>query len=354
MQTKVLLILSILVLHTLVACTKPKSDNEQESSEITLADETLNEKDSAEAAFDSASISLDNSPIESEKAAVETEKKEENSAKTVDLEPAVSNKPVAEKVVKAIEAKKIPVVTQDSSPVVKEQKIEAVPEDTIESNHTVEKEEAPKTVSHEIWDQLLRKYVSSSGKVNYKGLKAEKGRLDTYIKLLSEHKPTGEWSRNEQLAYWINVYNANTVKLILENYPLKSITDLGKPWDKKFILMGSTAYTLNQVENEIIRPVFKEPRIHFAVNCAAKSCPPLLNEAFTADKLNSQLEKQTRAFINSSSNSISSGKVELSKIFEWYGGDFGDLVSYVQRYSSTQIEKSAKVSFKEYDWALNE
>lgn len=350
MQTKVLLILSILVLHTLVACTKPKSDNEQDASEITLADAFLNEEDTAEAAFDTSSLSTEVTPIKVNNEVQEAEVTEA----LPQPEAPVSIESKAEKVVAIIDAKKASVVLGDTSPEVKEQKVEALPEDTLETDHSLEPEEAPKTVSHEIWDQLLRKYVSNTGKVNYKGLKAEKERLDSYIKLLSEQEPTGAWSRNEQLAYWINVYNANTVKLIIENYPLKSITDLGKPWDKQFIKAGSNTYTLNQVENEIIRPVFKEPRIHFAVNCAAKSCPPLLNEAFTAEKLNGQLEKQTRAFINSSANSISSDKVELSKIFEWYGGDFGDLVSYLQKYSSTQINKSAKVSFKEYDWALNE
>lgn len=346
--------MSILVLHTFVACTKPKSDNEQEASEITLSDETVNVKNSAKAAFDSATVSLESSTMESEKTALETKEDAVNQLVPANTQAAVSNQAAAEEVVKSIEARKTPLVTRDSSPAVKEQRIEAIPEDTLEPNHTVEKEESHTSVSHAIWDELLRKYVSSSGKVNYKGLKSEKSQLDAYIKLLSENHPDGNWARNEQLAYWINVYNAYTVKLIIENYPLKSITDLGKPWDKPFIKLGSKTYTLNQVENEIIRPTFKEPRIHFAVNCAARSCPPLLNEAFTPEKLNSQLEKQTRAFINSAYNSISAKKVELSKIFDWYGADFGDLIAYVQQYTSTQIDKSAKVSFKEYDWALNE
>jgi len=354
MQTKVILILVTLVLHTLVACTKPKTDNEQGTSEITFADDTLNVEDPAEAAYDTSSLIAEVNPTPDQTAEIEEAKEEEKNQQTKSLDPSISNTSKAKKVTKAIEAQKDPVFHPDTSPPIKEQKIEAIPGETAEANHTVETNDAPKAVSHEIWDQLLRNYVSKTGKVNYKGLKGEKGRLDTYIKLLSENKPNGEWSRNEQLAYWINVYNANTVKLILENYPLKSITDLGKPWDKKFILVGKTVYTLNQIENEIIRPVFQEPRIHFAVNCAAKSCPPLLNEAFTSEKLNSQLQKQTQAFINSSSNSISTGKIELSKIFEWYGEDFGDLAAFVQKYTQTTIRENAKVSFKEYDWALNE
>jgi hypothetical protein len=208
--------------------------------------------------------------------------------------------------------------------------------------------------SHLSWDRLLRKYVTSEGKVNYPGIKAEKAQLDAYLQSLSEHPPRHDWSQAKRLAYWINAYNAFTVQLIVEHYPLSSITELEKPWDQPFIQLGDQSYTLNQLENEIIRPNFQEPRIHFALNCAALSCPPLLNEAYTAEELEQQLAQQTRAFINSSANQIQPNQVKISKIFDWYGEDFDDLIPFLNRYSQQKVNSDAKIIFLNYDWALNE
>ncbi|MEO0897852.1 MAG: DUF547 domain-containing protein [Bacteroidota bacterium] len=212
--------------------------------------------------------------------------------------------------------------------------------------------------SHQIWDGLLKKYVTSSGKVNYKGLKNEEAKLDQYIALLAKATPQSSWGRNASMAYWINAYNAFTVKLILENYPLGSITKLDKPWDTKFIKLAGASYSLNQIENQIIRPTYKDARIHFAVNCAAKSCPKLLNEAFTASKLNSQLEKQSRAFVNNMvANSLSKDAVQISKIFDWYKDDFtsnGGVVAFLKKYSTKEISDQAAVSYRAYNWNLNE
>lgn len=215
----------------------------------------------------------------------------------------------------------------------------------------------PAPTIHEIWDELLKKYVSPTGKVNYRGFKNEQAKLDAYLQKLSENVPTAANSRNEKMAFWINAYNAATIRLILENYPISSITKLdgGKTWDVRRIQLGSKKYSLNEIENEILRPQFRDPRIHFAVNCAAKSCPPLLNEAFFSEKLDSQLEQQTRRFVQSrTANSISENAVEVSKIFEWYTSDFGDLKKFLNRYSTVKISDAALVKFKEYDWGLNE
>jgi len=211
--------------------------------------------------------------------------------------------------------------------------------------------------NHASWNSLLQKNVSSSGKVNYKGFKAAKGDLQKYLDDLAANTPQSDWTRKETMAYWINAYNAYTVKLIVDNYPVKSITDLegGKPWDKKWIKLGSKTYSLNNIENDILRPKYKDARIHFAVNCAAKSCPPLLNKAWTAGNLKSNFEKQAKAFINNSSfNSVGAGNVEISKIFEWYAVDFGNIIEYLNKYSTTKINADGKVGYKEYDWALNE
>jgi Protein of unknown function, DUF547 len=210
---------------------------------------------------------------------------------------------------------------------------------------------------HEIWDGLLKKYVSAAGKVNYKGFKSETAKLDEYLALLAKNHPESAWSKGDQMAYWINAYNAFTVKLILDNYPQSSITKLhgGKPWDVKWIKLGEKTYSLNNIENDILRPQFKDARIHFAVNCAARSCPPLLNRAWTAANLNANLDAQAKAFVNNSAfNKLSADKAEVSKIFEWYAGDFGKLVDFINKYASVKLKPNAKISYAEYNWALNE
>lgn len=215
-------------------------------------------------------------------------------------------------------------------------------------------------ISHDAWDQLLRKYVSSSGKVNYKGFKSEKAKLEAYVTYLGENTPQSDWSRNKIRAYWINAYNAFTVKLILDNYPLKSIMNLdsGKPWDKAFISLGGKSYTLNDIEHKILRAKYFDSRIHFAVNCASFSCPKLLNRAFTESNVSSQMSVLASAYINDSRhNKISPEKAELSQLFEWYKGDFtkkGSLIEYLNKYSKVKLNPDAEISFMPYNWNLNE
>ena len=151
-------------------------------------------------------------------------------------------------------------------------------------------------ISHQVFDNLLSTHVTDTGTVNYMAFKKDQFKLDKYLATLRSNHPSESWTKNERLAYWINAYNAFTIKLILDNMPVKSILDIhdGKAWDVEWIKLGNKTYSLNYIENKIIRPVFKEPRIHFAVNCAAKSCPPLLNRAYSAKTLDEQLENQTR------------------------------------------------------------
>ncbi|WP_010520250.1 DUF547 domain-containing protein [Aquimarina agarivorans] len=217
------------------------------------------------------------------------------------------------------------------------------------------KVDALETIDHKPFDDFLKKYVSASGFVNYNTMKGNRIELENYIISLQKNQYNNSWTRNEKLAYWINVYNAFTLKLILDHYPIKSITDIanGKAWDKKWIQLNNEIYSLNQIENDIIRPQFKEPRIHFAVNCAAKSCPKLGNFAYTATNLNSKLERQTKAFINSNQNEIDNNEVKISKIFEWYKNDFGALIPFLNTYTAMKINNEATISFKEYDWSLN-
>jgi len=214
--------------------------------------------------------------------------------------------------------------------------------------------------NHQIWDELTKKYVSTDGKVNYKGFKSELAQLEEYIDYLAKNPVKPTWSKNEELAYWFNLYNASTVYLIASNYPTSSITKLekGKPWDKKFVKSGDKTYSLNDIENIIVRPNFNEPLVHVAFNCAAVSCPILLNEAFIVDKLYSQLEKQAKKWVNDTTkNKLTPDKIKVSQIFDWYKDDFkssGGVISFINKYSNTKVNEKAKISYLEYNWNLNE
>lgn len=213
-------------------------------------------------------------------------------------------------------------------------------------------------LDHSHWDQLLKKHVDAQGNVDYKGFQKDREALTKYLNYLSENKPTKKWSVQEQLAYYINAYNAFTVELILENYPLESIKDISSPWFKPFVPIGDVMISLGGIENSILRKM-NEPRIHFAINCASISCPKLLNEAFTASKINEQLNLVTKNFINSSENKISENELKLSKIFEWYEKDYlvggvNSIAEYVNQYTAVKINPNAEITFLEYDWSLNE
>jgi len=209
---------------------------------------------------------------------------------------------------------------------------------------------------HESFSNLLSKHVSADGRVDYAGLQKEESELDAYLSALAQSPADKSWSREARLAYWINTYNAFTIKLILKHYPVSSIMDIagGKPWDLQWIELGGKTYSLNQIENEIIRPEFGEPRIHFAVNCAAKSCPPLANKAFTEQNLEGLLESRTKQFVNDDAyNSLTRDHVVVSKIFEWYAVDFGNIATFLSKYAQDTIDSGAKIIYKEYNWGLN-
>ena len=171
---------------------------------------------------------------------------------------------------------------------------------------------------HRQWTDVLQEYVLENGAVDYKGLQNNKSGLESYLKLLSANAPNDEWSIDAKKAYWINAYNAFTIQLILKNYPLKSIKDLKRPWGLSFIKIDGGKIALNTIEHEILRPM-GDPRIHFAIVCASKSCPKLLNYAYESETLDQQLEHVTKMFINDPSrNSISQSTAKISKIFKWY------------------------------------
>ena len=214
-------------------------------------------------------------------------------------------------------------------------------------------------LNHKLWNEILQENVNSSGQVNYQNIKKNIGQLDAYLEMIATHPPKADWSKNQTMAYWINAYNAFTVKLILNHYPLKSIMEVnnGKAWDLKFITIGGKEYSLNNIEHDILRKKYKDPRIHFAVNCASISCPKLYNKAFSADLLEKQLNLLSKSFINNASkNSLQKERIKISKLFEWYKDDFtlkGSVVDFLNQYAETPINSNAQISYKDYNWNLN-
>ncbi|WP_340064577.1 DUF547 domain-containing protein [Ascidiimonas aurantiaca] len=209
---------------------------------------------------------------------------------------------------------------------------------------------------HHIWDSLLQKHVSTDGVVNYKGFQADLDRLDRYLNALAEQVPQSYHSREDKLAYWINVYNAYTVKLILNHYPVKSIKDIKNPWKQHFFKLGGKSFNLDDVEHRILRKM-DEPRIHFAIVCASFSCPKLQNHAFTAQDIEKQLTQATEDFLkDAQKNRFSENSAEISLIFKWFAKDFkknGSIIDFLNQYLDTPIKENSKVSFLPYDWDLN-
>lgn len=239
--------------------------------------------------------------------------------------------------------------------------------------------------SHKTWDELLKNNLvelknGSVTQVNYAAMKQDRNKLKSYLASLSQVSQSQyqSWSEAEQLAFLINAYNAWTVEFILTAYPnIDSIKDLASffssPWSKKFIpLLGGTL-SLDNIEHDMIRKDFKEPRIHFAVNCASVGCPALKAEAYVADRLESQLEAATLAFLSDKErNRLSANKLEVSKIFDWYESDFEQkladgstlgiahfFVQYAKplNLSAEQQQKLIKgemdIDHLDYDWKLN-
>ncbi len=219
---------------------------------------------------------------------------------------------------------------------------------------------------HATWAELLNKHVKPGG-VDYAGFKSEEKKLDQYLKVL-EHTDSKTLSRDEQFAYYINAYNAWTIKLILSAYPgVGSIKDLGtflkSPWEKKFIRIDGDELTLDDIEHHILRPRFKDPRVHFAINCSAASCPPLSSEPYLGSSLDLQLDQATRSFINDPNNYRLEGNAfYVSRIFKWFAEDFNDdVLGFYLKYAQDDLKKKLtekkaviQVKYLQYDWSLND
>lgn len=219
--------------------------------------------------------------------------------------------------------------------------------------------------NHQIFAELLTKY-NHSGEVDYAGFKREETRLDAYLEDLAKIDPDS-LARDERFAFYVNAYNAWTIKLILSGYPgVESIKDLGSffksPWKKKFVKLDGKITTLDSIEHDILRPQFKDPRVHVAVNCASKGCPPLWGEPFSGSRLDAQLNAATRAFVNNPRfNRLEKNTLFVSSIFKWFSEDFNDdIIGFFEQYASPKLKNaiitrrsSLEVEYLDYDWSLN-
>jgi len=227
---------------------------------------------------------------------------------------------------------------------------------------------------------VLSRYVGGGGLVDYEGLRSDRSRLDAYLAgaaALRTEEYEG-WSDEEKTAFWINVYNARTMQTIIDHYPAKSIRGIKGAWDKMTFTVMGKELTLDQVEHEILRKRFHEPRIHMALVCAAVSCPPLRAEPYSGDRLDEQLEDQSRIFLDDPSRfhiDAKRGVVLVSSILDWYGGDFvdayggkkefkgygrveGAVLAFISSHLDAErrallASRKWKIEYAHYDWSLN-
>jgi hypothetical protein len=209
-------------------------------------------------------------------------------------------------------------------------------------------------------DPILKKRVEN-GRVDYRGLKADSQPLTDYLQWAGA-VPEAEfnaWPEKRQLAFLVNLYNASTLQLIVGHYPVKSIKKIRKgfkgPWDQKVVVLHGKKISLNTLEHKIIRPTYKEPRVHMALVCAAKGCPILRSEAYTAERLDEQLDDQSRRYLATSAGLVidrKKGTASISSIFKWYGDDFVSVPAFVERYSDEEIA-GLQINYLDYDWSLN-
>ncbi len=220
-------------------------------------------------------------------------------------------------------------------------------------------------IDNHIYASLLKKHVLHD-RVNYDGFKKDEKLLDDYLAVLGRTN-VKVLSKNSRFAFYINAYNAFTIKLVLTKYPgINSIKEVGSffsnPWSKKFIILQGKTLSLDYIEHKILRPIFKDPRVHFAINCASKSCPPLRDEPYKGESLENQLNDQAEKFINNKKNAfIKTDTLFISKIFIWFEEDFSNNpVLFIKRYAFKELKEKLdslgenfKINYLDYDWTLN-
>ena len=221
---------------------------------------------------------------------------------------------------------------------------------------------------HAVFDTLLKRHVKE-GRVNYRALKATPAPLAKYLRqLASVRRPEfARWTASERLAFLINLYNAATLQLVVDHYPVKSIKDIGGffsgPWKQKVVPLFGDTVTLDHLEHAIIRRDYPDPRVHFALVCAAKGCPPLRSEAYVGDRLDQQLDAQGRLFMSQRhKNRVVGDRLYLSPIFKWFAEDFaahpGGLQAFVKPFFGKSerraLSRHLKIRYTDYDWSLND
>ncbi len=230
------------------------------------------------------------------------------------------------------------------------------------------------SIDHTPWDNLLSRHVRTSDQgvnlVDYHGFSTgDRTMLADYITILSG-VPISQFNRDQQLAYWVNLYNALTVRVVLDHYPVDSIRDIDispglfatGPWDKKLISIEGENLTLNDIEHRIMRPIWRDPRIHYVVNCASIGCPNLRDRAYSGTEIDTALDRAATAYVNDPRGvSVVDGKVSVSKIYDWFiedfGGSEGMVLRHLQRYAAPELaarlEAIGKLSDVHYDWSIN-
>jgi Protein of unknown function, DUF547 len=233
-------------------------------------------------------------------------------------------------------------------------------------------------VDHAVWDGLLKSHITTDARglnrIAYARWKAEGHKsLKSYITTL-EAADVGALAKPEQFAFWANLYNAKTIDIVLDKYPVKSIKDIslggglkslvaGGPWQSQVTRVGGVALSLDDIEHKILRGFFKDPRVHYAVNCASAGCPNLQSDAFTGAKLESQLEAAAKAFINSPRGFVfDNGRILASNIYNWFAVDFGNSHAGVLAHAMMYAEPAMKLKLNGatsiagyfYDWSLND
>ncbi len=229
------------------------------------------------------------------------------------------------------------------------------------------------TIDHSLWAGILDQYLLSDhpsgiNRFDYGALDAAgRSTLDNYLEILEETDPA-RLDRDEQMAFWINLYNALTVRVILDSYPVASIRDISLPqsrrgpWKSPLISITGTMLSLDDIEHGILRPIWSDPRIHYAVNCASIGCPNLASVPFTGKSLEMMLDDAARGYINHPRGVSRNGRrLVLSSIFNWYSEDFGNsdevkehLLSFADKNTAVMISTSSGSLRYDYDWNLNE
>lgn len=237
--------------------------------------------------------------------------------------------------------------------------------------HTIE-EGSSRVVDHGAWSAFLDAYLKRTGDgravVDYGAVTStDKAALKDYIGALASVDPTA-LGRAEAFAYWVNLYNAVTIDVVLDHYPVESIRAIRSglrpgPWRKKLVAVGGEALSLDNIEHDILRPFFRDPRIHYAVNCASYGCPDLAPRAYSGEALEAMLDAAARGYVNHPRGARFDGdELVLSSIYKWYAEDFGDddagVIAHVRQYASpalgAKLDAAEKIDDYEYDWSLND